>query len=554
MAGGRVSWSLLVVKGLAVALIAVAAAAAPATAADRVVRAFAVGSGSQATAVLDGGDEAEAEGPLAITVDDKGRILLLDQGNGRVVQFDPDRPAELPRALDLPEGLKPTDLVSVQDQVFAWDNGPHSLEVPESGSRLRSAVRTRGSGSDVSMAIAAFAQMGSEQLDDAPAGTRTRSLNQPVQKGLIPTRGRGPVSARVMVSLSGSSATIEVQPGANAAPTRLDLKVKDRIGSVELLDIDGNGRFYVLAESIPADIRKAPLAFVARFGASGSLDGAFVLPLSESAVVSRRAVTIDRSGQVYFLQSGQGRTSVVALGFRPVKAGAAIDFSRPRPAAGPRASSVNAALRQPTRAEIVERAMAFARLQWRVTPENYGKDPDTGCTGFQRVRRPGFLAGSLNRDVKGVPYCWGCHNNLTQITQRMARGDLAGNVCTRDQPRRDVVGVDCSAFVSTAWGLSSHFTTLAMPAITTPLASPWDLQPGDALNKPGSHIVLFLGFTPDRKIEVVEASTGRCNGRVCRNIYPLTAMLARGFVPVRFKGLAEAAVDPRPSGKRAQAR
>ena len=32
----------------------------------------------------------------------------------------------------------------------------------------------------------------------------------------------------------------------------------------------------------------------------------------------------------------------------------------------------------------------------------------------------------------------------------MGRGELAGNVCTRDAPRPDVVGVDCSAFVSAA--------------------------------------------------------------------------------------------------------
>ena len=43
-------------------------------------------------------------------------------------------------------------------------------------------------------------------------------------------------------------------------------------------------------------------------------------------------------------------------------------------------------------------------------------------------------------------------------------------------------------------------------------------------------------------LEVIEASTGRCNGKVCRNVYPLSAMLARGFVPVRYRGLAPATV------------
>jgi hypothetical protein len=92
--------------------------------------------------------------------------------------------------------------------------------------------------------------------------------------------------------------------------------------------------------------------------------------------------------------------------------------------------------------------------------------------------------------------------------------------------------------------LASHFTTIAIPAITTPLADPWDLLPGDALNKPGSHVMLFLRFTPDRKVEVMEAAPRACNGRVCRNVYPLASVLARGYTPVRFRALAN---EPAPS-------
>ena len=93
--------------------------------------------------------------------------------------------------------------------------------------------------------------------------------------------------------------------------------------------------------------------------------------------------------------------------------------------------------------------------------------------------------------------------------------------------------------MSATWGLSVHYTTAAIPAIAKPLDNPWDLRPGDALNKPGSHVMLFLRFTPDRKAEVMEASTGGCNGRVCRNVYPLASLLGRGYVPVRFRALAD---------------
>ena len=69
------------------------------------------------------------------------------------------------------------------------------------------------------------------------------------------------------------------------------------------------------------------------------------------------------------------------------------------------------------------------------------------------------------------------------------------------------------------------------------VANPSELRPGDALNKPGSHVMLFLRFTPDRMAEVMESSTGGCSGRVCRNVYPLASLLARGYKPVRFRAL-----------------
>jgi hypothetical protein len=187
----------------------------------------------------------------------------------------------------------------------------------------------------------------------------------------------------------------------------------------------------------------------------------------------------------------------------------------------------------------METGLRFESFSWRLNPNSYGADPDTHCDGFNRIRRPGYLIGRAGQDVRGVPYCWGCQGSLNQFASRVAHGALAGNVCTHNTPRYDVIGVDCSSFVSAAWGLSTHFTTAAIPSIASLISSPWDLKPGDALNKPRSHVMLFLRFTQDRKAEVLEASPGACNGRVCRSTYPLAALLERGYEPRRFRALAD---------------
>ena len=205
-----------------------------------------------------------------------------------------------------------------------------------------------------------------------------------------------------------------------------------------------------------------------------------------------------------------------------------------------------------TRQRVIETAFAFEEIQWLVNTSAYGGDPDTVCTGFGgRVRRPAYIQGKAGQQVRGIPYCWGCFGTLEVIRNKIEHGVLAGNICTRNEPRADTAGVDCSAFVSATWGLSTHFTTSAIPTITQPVTDPSDLRPGDAFNKPGSHVMLFLRFTPSRMVEVMKSSPGNCPGRVCRNVYPLASILARGYQPVRFSALVNdtstvAEISPRP--------
>ena len=148
-----------------------------------------------------------------------------------------------------------------------------------------------------------------------------------------------------------------------------------------------------------------------------------------------------------------------------------------------------------------------------------------------------------------MPYCWGCHGSLNQFRANIANGMLAGNVCTHNNPRPDVTASTARRSSARPGASPPISRPRLFRALPTQLQNAWDLQPGDALNKPGSHVMLFLRFTPDRKAEVMESSTGGCNGRVCRNVYPLSSLLARGYRPVRFRALENAPVaDARDAG------
>jgi hypothetical protein len=541
--------------------------AGSAAADDTVVRQFSIGTTPTTVGIAEAGEDVELTGPQALTSDAQGNLFVLDQINGRILRFDPKQPASDPNVFKMPADVQANDLVIRKSDILVWDGSIRTLKAADDQSTrgIDDAVQleevvTRDV--DDQFAVSAFAQTGSQPpgsaadlLDQGSRAAVIKKERQP-DRQYIASRGKGSVIADIIPNKGDSSVRVEVQTmDTNETIAQLSLRVPNRLGAVEFLEIDNSDRFYVLGENVPASGRQAS-TFVARYASNGKLEGVYELPM-ENTPLTRRSVTISGDGDVYFLRTKADGVDVVGVGFRPLDNPSVVDLRLPLTASKTSSSKTSsskttssktahdgnfdagAAVRPSNRQQTIETAFAFEGLQWRLAPANYGLDPDMACTGFNRIRRPWYLQGKVNQEVRGVPYCWGCHGSLANFRQRVEAGTMAGNVCTRNAPRTDVAGVDCSAFVSAAWGLSVHYTTAAIPAIAKPVENPWDLKPGDALNKPGSHVMLFLRFTPDRKAEVMEASTGGCNGRVCRNVYPLASLLERGYVPVRFRALAD---------------
>lgn len=99
-------------------------------------------------------------------------------------------------------------------------------------------------------------------------------------------------------------------------------------------------------------------------------------------------------------------------------------------------------------------------------------------------------------------------------------------------------GLDCSAYVSRAWGLFQHFTTDTIQQVSTPIGKE-DLQPGDALNLPTwddpqhfGHMRLFGGWANDQHTAFTSYEATDPLGSVKR----VVAWDDR-YHPIRFKGV-----------------
>src|SRR5947209_7025428 len=180
-----------------------------------VLRRFNSGAGADAVGMIDASEDTEVAGPQAIYAGEGNEVFLLDQVNGRVLSFDPKKPAAQTRSFKLPDQLEPTDLVVKKGEIFVWDGDVHALKptgADDAPTRGLEEYQTRGI--DDPFTVSAFSQMGSQRPGDAAdllnENTRSLSQQQPraPAKQYVNSRGRGPVVVNVVIDKDKSGALV----------------------------------------------------------------------------------------------------------------------------------------------------------------------------------------------------------------------------------------------------------------------------------------------------------------------------------------------------------
>jgi hypothetical protein len=198
-----------------------------------------------------------------------------------------------------------------------------------------------------------------------------------------------------------------------------------------------------------------------------------------------------------------------------------------------------------TRADALNRATAFRDHQWALGGANYSRPGiASACEPESRRywRRPARHNGQAGENIIGIPYKWGGHfEKIAVFESRLDQGFLAGDVCTCRTSQHnycivpEATGLDCSGFVSSSW-LAPYTGTSNMKNITDRVA--WDqLKGADALNRAGSHIMLFVEYaTPDHEYVRVIHSAISCSG-VCGDVVRRKKLKAEGYIPVRYRNI-----------------
>ncbi len=236
----------------------------------------------------------------------------------------------------------------------------------------------------------------------------------------------------------------------------------------------------------------------------------------------------------------------------------------PPPVPPPLVAGEASAPSQLTPQESIAIAQRLATHAWRPFSSNilHAKDkagirvntPDVGHEPGL-ARKGWWVPGEVNA---GIPYKWGGFDDPESFDAAMANGLAGGDVSSPEKRHADnaavsrqAAGVDCSGFVSRCLKLPTVHDTTQLPAVCAPLPSPHDLRAGDVLNIPHRHVILCAGWSNPAHtwLYYYETGGGPDYWKPGLKQAPLDALLALGYQPLRYRGMAREAV---PSGSDAK--
>ena len=337
----------------------------------------------------------------------------------------------------------------------------------------------------------------------------------------------------------------------------------------------GDSRYVVSEEIVASTPSLRVRVFVQRFDRNGRVTGVAHLSLDDMDVVPRDFVTVTDAGVLRVLVPTAGGVKIrevqfsqppliLSQGSRPSdddlkSLGEVVgeisvdsnvirtnDSSEPRPDG--KRFTIRIATPPISRQRTLTNARAYLTVNWVMTPENYSR------AGIENLCQPAeakfwlrpvhFTPDSVGKTIGPMPYRWGGDDTPESFKLRIGWGALAGDICTCRSAALhyclvpESAGVDCSGFVSKAWGIEKRGTS-GLLDVATQLSNVADVRPGDAFVWPGRHVRLVTGSDPGAGIAytVLESTTNlRCEG-VCESTYRPSEL--NGYRPIKYRGMTD---------------
>ena len=199
-----------------------------------------------------------------------------------------------------------------------------------------------------------------------------------------------------------------------------------------------------------------------------------------------------------------------------------------------------------TRSQALATAAAYAEYRWLPSAANVLHGPDRAgipvSTPDRSADNPELW--QAGESAVGVPYKWGGFDTLESFERGIRAGKAGGDLYNMEKRRKggaavssQAVGVDCSGFISRCWRLPKKHATSTLPGVCITLRSS-ALQPGDVLNQPNGHVVLFVKWLDvgQTRAQFYEAEPF---SKVLSSERNVPELIAAGYVPLRYREMRD---------------
>lgn len=181
-----------------------------------------------------------------------------------------------------------------------------------------------------------------------------------------------------------------------------------------------------------------------------------------------------------------------------------------------------------SRSAVLNNAKSYhSSFTWSCTSNN--------LAALTNWKRPRYVNGAGSYSY--MPYCWGGFSSTSQYRTGMRNSGRVGNINTSTSGHvANTYGLDCSGYVSRCWGQSTKYGTSTIGSICNSISYN-ALRSADALNKSGSHIVLFDYSDGAGHYTLYEATTLNQYDRVSHTSRVVSNLSSGGYVALRYKGI-----------------
>ena len=423
-----------------------------------------------------GEEESEPWGPGGLTIQDDGTFLIVDTVADRILKYGSD--GSRLATITLKDVVGITDVTADDGNIYVLDQAatvPEILHLSSQGDLLErhplhSQMLARGlTGLAMSQDRAVLLEfdngLSTRSFDNRRALDRSLrgnsyAVNVPSLQSQLSEGGRG------FVLLNNQRFA--------------EIELPNLLAGLKILRVKANGDVFVLVDEIVPTPEVNLDETIRRFKSDGTLTGFARVPIHDMNTYVENNVAVDNEGQAFATLSGKDNFKVVKLTFEnqlePILAKSPFMPSAATPSGGCNR----------TRAQMIATAKEYINNRVFLNVSNLNGD----CPGRGKPRYLGTTAGIY----RSVAYDWGGGAGVDTYNQHMLQNKAAGDVDTHNEEDCSS-GVDCSGFVTRCWGFnqSIKYSTWDLPKHSGEI-SIVELQPGDILNRPGNHVVLFDRF------------------------------------------------------------